>query len=183
MKKYLAIALLMFACNGLAMAWDCKVPGQVRVQVPTGTIGNGVGDGDGQVVVDSGFYLHLREVAHGNDYSTQFEHEHLGREQHVRRDCNGRELEVNIERGSDHQHEHEHEQLEQQAESNTDAIERVHQQQCLICDGQRGQQQQLLDYRRGTEDTSQHRDGTSGIQHCELLQGLLWWRTDCATRT
>ena len=54
MKKYLAIALLMFACNGLAMAWDCKVPGQVRVQVPTGTIGNGVGDGDGQVVVDSG---------------------------------------------------------------------------------------------------------------------------------
>lgn len=37
-----------------SVAWDCKIAGEIRVQVPTGTIGNGVGDGDGQVVVDNG---------------------------------------------------------------------------------------------------------------------------------
>ena len=37
-----------------AFAWNCTTPGQIRVQVPTGTVGNGTGDGSGQVVVDSG---------------------------------------------------------------------------------------------------------------------------------
>jgi hypothetical protein len=37
-----------------AFAWNCSTPGQVRVQVPTGTVGTGTGDGSGQVVVDNG---------------------------------------------------------------------------------------------------------------------------------
>jgi hypothetical protein len=37
-----------------AFCWTCATPGQVRVQVPAGTLGNGTGDGNGQVVVDNG---------------------------------------------------------------------------------------------------------------------------------
>lgn len=32
-----------------AAAWNCTVPGQIRIQVPAGTLGNGPGDGNGQV--------------------------------------------------------------------------------------------------------------------------------------
>ena len=37
-----------------AFAWDCTVPGQIRIQVPAGTVGNGTGDGNGQVVTVQG---------------------------------------------------------------------------------------------------------------------------------
>lgn len=49
-----ATAFLFVLLSMSAFAWNCTQPGQVRVQVPTGTIGNGVGDGPGQVVVDNG---------------------------------------------------------------------------------------------------------------------------------
>jgi hypothetical protein len=53
MKK---LGLLFFAllCCSPAFAWNCSTSGQVRVQVPAGTIGSGTGDGPGQVVVDNG---------------------------------------------------------------------------------------------------------------------------------
>ena len=54
MKKTMVLAVLMFGCSMSALAWNCTAPNQVRVQVPTGTVGNGTGDGSGQVVVDSG---------------------------------------------------------------------------------------------------------------------------------
>ena len=54
MKKFLAVAVVMFASCGMSMAWNCSTSGQVRVQVPTGTVGSGTGDGPGQVVVDNG---------------------------------------------------------------------------------------------------------------------------------
>ena len=54
MKKFLAVAVLMFASCGMSLAWNCSTSGQVRVQVPTGTTGSGTGDGPGQVVVDNG---------------------------------------------------------------------------------------------------------------------------------
>jgi hypothetical protein len=54
MRKSLAIAVVMLGCTLSAMAWNCNTPGQVRVQVPNGTLGSGTGDGPGQVVVDSG---------------------------------------------------------------------------------------------------------------------------------
>ena len=37
-----------------AFAWDCTVPGQIRVQVPAGSVGSGTGDGSGQVVTVQG---------------------------------------------------------------------------------------------------------------------------------
>ena len=52
MKK--AMVLAMVLCAASAFGWNCTTPGQVRVQVPTGTLGSGTGDGSGQVVVDSG---------------------------------------------------------------------------------------------------------------------------------
>src|SRR5208282_2523737 len=42
----LSVALLLCAS---AFAWDCTTPGQIRVQVPTGTKGNGQGDDSGHV--------------------------------------------------------------------------------------------------------------------------------------
>jgi hypothetical protein len=45
---------LVVLCATSAFGWTCNVPGQIRVQVPTGTVGSGVGDGSGQVVVDNG---------------------------------------------------------------------------------------------------------------------------------
>jgi hypothetical protein len=58
MRNRIVLAVLMFVfCMFMprtAAAWNCKVPGQIRVQVPTGTVGHGNGDGDGEVVVDSG---------------------------------------------------------------------------------------------------------------------------------
>jgi len=53
MKK-IALALFALVLSVPAFAWNCTTPGQIRVQVPTGTVGNGTGDGSGQVVVDSG---------------------------------------------------------------------------------------------------------------------------------
>jgi hypothetical protein len=52
MKKTMLLAMIL--CTASAFGWNCTTPGQVRVQVPTGTRGNGTGDGSGQVVVDSG---------------------------------------------------------------------------------------------------------------------------------
>ena len=52
MKKMLYALVVL--CTTSAFGWTCNVPGQIRVQVPTGTVGNGVGDGSGQVVVDNG---------------------------------------------------------------------------------------------------------------------------------
>jgi len=49
-----ALALFALVLSVPAFAWNCTTPGQIRVQVPTGTVGNGTGDGSGQVVVDSG---------------------------------------------------------------------------------------------------------------------------------
>jgi hypothetical protein len=49
-----ALALFALVLSVPAFAWNCTAPGQIRVQVPTGTVGNGTGDGSGQVVVDSG---------------------------------------------------------------------------------------------------------------------------------
>ena len=54
MKRILAIAVMIFGTSLGAVCWNCTTPGQVRVQVPTGTVGSGTGDGSGQVVVDSG---------------------------------------------------------------------------------------------------------------------------------
>src|SRR5580658_1127573 len=52
MKKMLYALVVL--CATSAFGWTCNVPGQIRVQVPTGTVGSGVGDGSGQVVVDNG---------------------------------------------------------------------------------------------------------------------------------
>lgn len=52
MKKTMLLAVIL--CAASAFGWNCTTPGQVRVQVPTGTVGSGTGDGSGQVVVDSG---------------------------------------------------------------------------------------------------------------------------------
>ena len=52
MKK--TLYALVVLCTTSAFGWTCNVPGQIRVQVPTGTVGSGVGDGSGQVVVDNG---------------------------------------------------------------------------------------------------------------------------------
>jgi hypothetical protein len=58
MRNRLVFAVLMFALFTFmphtALAWNCTTAGQVRVQVPTGTVGSGTGDGSGQVVVDNG---------------------------------------------------------------------------------------------------------------------------------
>ena len=55
MKRFLFFAILIIAFSASpAFAWNCTTPVQVRVQVPTGTLGNGTGDGSGQVVVDNG---------------------------------------------------------------------------------------------------------------------------------
>ena len=52
---FLASVVLAMAFSAApTFAWNCTTPGQVRVQVPAGTIGNGTGDGNGQVVVDNG---------------------------------------------------------------------------------------------------------------------------------
>jgi hypothetical protein len=54
MKKFLAVALLMFASCSVSMAWNCTVAGEGRVQVPASYVGNGVGDGNNQVVSQGG---------------------------------------------------------------------------------------------------------------------------------
>ena len=54
MRKFLAVAVVLFASCGMSMAWNCNTPGQIRIQVPAGTVGSGTGDGPGQVVVDNG---------------------------------------------------------------------------------------------------------------------------------
>src|SRR5580698_925037 len=52
MKK---LGLLFFAllCCSPAFAWNCT-GNDIRVQVPTGTLGTGTGDAPGNVVVDNG---------------------------------------------------------------------------------------------------------------------------------
>lgn len=52
--RSIATAVVFVLLSMSAFAWNCTQPGQVRVQVPTGTVGNGIGDGPGQVVVDNG---------------------------------------------------------------------------------------------------------------------------------
>lgn len=47
----LTMALLF---SSLCWGWDCTQKGQIRVQVPNGTVGNGTGDGPGQVVTVEG---------------------------------------------------------------------------------------------------------------------------------
>ena len=52
MKKsglFFLVAFVCFAFATPAHAWNCTTPGQIRVQVPNGTAGNGQGDGSGQV--------------------------------------------------------------------------------------------------------------------------------------
>jgi len=50
LKMFTIVVVLFcsFACSS-ARAWECTTPGQIRVQVPPGTKGNGSGNGDGQV--------------------------------------------------------------------------------------------------------------------------------------
>jgi hypothetical protein len=50
----LRLVAMFFLCSSVCWGWNCTSPGQVRVQVPNGTIGSGTGDGSGQVVVDNG---------------------------------------------------------------------------------------------------------------------------------
>jgi hypothetical protein len=50
----LAAAALTLLVPATAQAWNCTTPGQIRVQVPNGTTGNGQGDGSGQVVTVEG---------------------------------------------------------------------------------------------------------------------------------
>ena len=52
--KTLRLLIIATALACPAFAWNCTTAGQVRVQVPAGTVGNGTGDGSGQVVVDNG---------------------------------------------------------------------------------------------------------------------------------
>ena len=52
--KRIAMLLFGLALSVPAYGWNCSTSGQVRVQVPAGTVGNGTGDGSGQVVVDNG---------------------------------------------------------------------------------------------------------------------------------
>ena len=54
MKKFLAVAVVMFASCGMSMAWNCSVAGEGRVQVPASYTGNGTGDGNNQVVSQGG---------------------------------------------------------------------------------------------------------------------------------
>jgi hypothetical protein len=54
MKKFLAMVVLMFASCSVSMAWNCTVAGEGRVQVPASYTGNGVGDGNNQVVSQGG---------------------------------------------------------------------------------------------------------------------------------
>ena len=54
MKKIAQFLFVLVMFSLPAFAWNCTTPGQIRIQVPTGTVGNGVGDGNGQVVVDNG---------------------------------------------------------------------------------------------------------------------------------
>ena len=56
MKAVIAAVVLAMAvfCSPAAKAWDCTQPGQIRVQVPSGTVGTGTGDGPGQVVTVEG---------------------------------------------------------------------------------------------------------------------------------
>lgn len=49
----LSAMAVLFLSASPALAWNCSTPGQVRVQVPTGTTGPS-GDGPGSVVVDNG---------------------------------------------------------------------------------------------------------------------------------
>ncbi len=58
MKLSNRISLVVIALAALfslpAFAWDCTTPGQIRIQVPNGTVGTGTGDGSGQVVTVQG---------------------------------------------------------------------------------------------------------------------------------
>ena len=57
---------LVVLCATSAFGWTCNVPGQIRVQVPTGTVGSGVGDGSGQVVVDNGLTFECETLPTAN---------------------------------------------------------------------------------------------------------------------
>lgn len=52
--KLLRLSFIFVCLIGSAFAWDCTVPGQIRVQVASNYTGNGVGDGNNQVVSQGG---------------------------------------------------------------------------------------------------------------------------------
>lgn len=49
MKRILLTIAIFAVFSSPVLAWDCTTKGQIRVQVPAGTKGNGPGNGDGQV--------------------------------------------------------------------------------------------------------------------------------------
>src|SRR5271170_4235402 len=49
MKKVIGLVFALALISLPAHAWNCTQAGQIRVQVPTGTVGSGQGDGPGQV--------------------------------------------------------------------------------------------------------------------------------------
>jgi hypothetical protein len=53
MKKVLLLAAVVLGSSLSAMCWNCTGT-NIRVQVPTGTVGTGTGDAPGNVVVDNG---------------------------------------------------------------------------------------------------------------------------------
>lgn len=52
--KALRLIFVALMLSTPVWAWNCTQPGQIRVQVPNGTVGNGIGDGPGQVVTVEG---------------------------------------------------------------------------------------------------------------------------------
>lgn len=48
------LMLLILATSSLCFGWNCSVPGEIRVQVPSSYKGNGTGDGNNQVVTVQG---------------------------------------------------------------------------------------------------------------------------------
>ena len=64
MKRFLMMVVAAgFFMAAPAHAWNCTQPGQIRVQVPAGTVGNGQGDGPGQVVTVEGITFQCQTPA------------------------------------------------------------------------------------------------------------------------
>lgn len=62
--RVLLVAVTALCCTS-AFGWNCSVPGQIRVQVPAGTVGNGTGDGNGQVVTVQGLTFQCQDPTKG----------------------------------------------------------------------------------------------------------------------
>lgn len=67
---------MLISCSS-ARAWECTVPGQIRVQVPNGTKGNGTGNGDGQVDTVEGieFQCQTPKTGAGDTHQSQKQHQ------------------------------------------------------------------------------------------------------------